>query len=86
MTKLKTITLTIGDDPSHVVCPGHVNAKVFNRAFKNEGWDSCGRYKVSELSYIYAVKKEKGKNGRFSFKTVQPDFKGAKKFTICRWD
>lgn len=82
-TKLKTITLCRGDDPSTVVCPGHVSAKVFNQAFKNEGWDSLGAYKQSELRYIYAV--VLNKKNRF-MKEVRPDFPGAKKFTTCRWD
>lgn len=85
-TALKTITLTIGDDPSHVVCPGHVDIKTFNQAFKNEGWDSVGHYKKDEISYIYAVKQEANANGRFKFKEVAPNSPGAKKFTISRWD
>lgn len=54
-TKLKTMTL--GDthgNMSAVYCKGHVSAKVFNQAFKNEGWSDAG-YKQENLEYIYCI-------------------------------
>lgn len=36
---LKTITLGPDSGPIVSLCPGHVDAKIFNEAHINEGWD-----------------------------------------------
>ncbi len=36
---IKTITLGPESEPTVSLCPGHVDAKVFNEAYINEGWD-----------------------------------------------
>lgn len=86
-TKLKTITLVINDDPVTVICPGHVAQKVFNDAFKNEGWSERGGYKQKDLKYTYMVKK-KAKQKRYNFlmKEVPPGTPGAKPYTTTPWD
>lgn len=86
-TTKKTITLLIGDDPSHVICPGHVDIKEFNQASGNEGWnDGKGLgYKKDNLSYIYAYISNKSVKG-FKFNRCSPSHLKAKKFTIVNWD
>lgn len=84
-TKLKTITL--GDDPHTVICPGHVTQKVFNDAFKNEGWSERGSYKQKDLRYMYMEKqppRRKGDNAYF--KSSLPGKTGAKPYTVTSWD
>lgn len=84
--KLKTMTLTFQGDPTHVICPGHVDQKTFNKAFKAEGWSSAG-YKGKDLQYIYArVKDHPTKPEYFNFKVVSPSHPEAKPFTIVNWD
>lgn len=87
-TKLKTITLCAGDDnPTSVVCPGHVRQKEFNDAFKNEGWSKRGSYKQIDLEYIYMVKKPaKRKNHKFRLVISEPGKPGAKPYTHTPWD
>lgn len=76
---LKTITLFQNDDPCFVLCPGHVDKKTFNQAFKNEGWDQAS-YKQDDLRYEYWAQTGK------SFKKSLPTKKGSKKFTTAFWD
>lgn len=85
--KLKTTTLMRHHDPVSVICPGHVDAKTFNQAFKNEGWKSPGQYKQADLKYIYMTKR-KSKNPDYThfFKQVSPSVKGAKPYTSTSWD
>jgi len=86
MKKLKTSTLcTSSGDPVTVVCPGHVDAKTFNQAFKNEGWSERGSYSKDDIKYIYGIFVPK-KDGEFTFKMCSPTKVGAKKFTWTSWD
>lgn len=51
---LKTITL--GDDednPNFSICPGHVSAAVFNKAFQAEGWADEGEHTDEDLRHEY---------------------------------
>lgn len=87
MRKIKTITLSHGDDPSWVLCPGHVTAKIFNDAFKNEGWSNRGGYKQKDLSYEYWVKrKSRIKDCKFRMTSSVPGKPGARPYTIVSWD
>lgn len=81
---LKTMTLGLNDDPTAVICPGHVNAKVFNQALKDEGWSGLGTYKQDDLKYVYCIEKKLKK--RSKFKIVAPDYEGAKPYTWTSWD
>lgn len=76
---LKTITLGV-DNPTFVICPTHVDAKTFNKAFKAEGWSEQGNYAQSDLRYIYMIKS--GSN----YKECSPSAKGARRFTFTSWD
>lgn len=52
----KTKTLCRADDPdspSLVVCIGHVSAKLFNKAFQNEGWADEGEWQDEDLTQGY---------------------------------
>lgn len=80
----KTITLLNGDNPTQVICAGHIDAKTFNKAFKAEGWDSQGDYKQKELKFVYMVSKELKKGTKYT--EVMPYVKGAKKYTMAAWD
>lgn len=80
-TKKKTITLSIGADPSLVLCPGHVDQKTFNQAFKNEGWSEPGGYKQRDLEYGYFKKRKNG-----AFVRSVPGKEGVKPFTFANWD
>jgi len=84
MKTLKTMTLCIQDNPISVICPGHVNLKTFNRAFKAEGWSDIGDYE--KVEYIYGVKIPARKRGEWKFKQVPPETKGAKPYTWTSWD
>ena len=90
MEKLKTLTLRDKHgNMSFVVCKGHVSSKVFNKAFKAEGWSDSG-YKQKDLKYIYAIEK-KGKEDskgffKYKLKECSPDKYGAEKFTKTNWD
>lgn len=87
MKKLKTITLCHGDNPSWVLCPGHVPQKVFNQAHINEGWSPGGGYRQKHLTYEYWIKgpaKRKGDN--FYMKKSVPGKPGAKPYTVTTWD
>lgn len=51
---LKTMTLSRSDDddqPSLVVCEGHVKAAEFNQAFKSEGWADEGEWRDEDLTH-----------------------------------
>lgn len=83
-TVLKTMTLGHDDNPGIVICPGHVNAKTFNKAFRAEGWSGDGTYKQDDLQYVYC-KATKMKNGT-RYTKVTPEHKDAKPFTWTSWD
>ena len=78
------MTLSHDGDPCAVICPGHVAAKTFNKAFKAEGWSSAGRYRQEDLSYVYC-KATKMKYGT-RYKKVNPEHKDARPFTWTAWD
>lgn len=79
--KLKTITLSDKtDDPLCVICPGHVDHKTFNKAFKEEGWNDIGHFRQDCLAYVYMIKTKD------IYKKVPPSKKGAKPFTWTPWD
>lgn len=81
---LKTVTLGRSNDPSIVLCPGHVTAKVFNQAFKDEGWSGGGTYRQEDLAYEYwTMTIRKGKE---LYKPSLPNKKNAQPFTFTRWD
>lgn len=81
--KLKTKTLTDREkNPTVVICPGHIEARKFNSAFKNEGWKGTSDYKQSEIRYEYWKVAAGGK--RF-YRTVPGRF-GAKPYTVTSWD
>lgn len=67
-----------------VICPGHVDNKRFNQAFKYEGWSSPGNYTQDELTYGYRREK-KLKNGS-RFIVCSPSHPDARKFTWTSWD
>ena len=52
--KLKTITIGGRGDPHYTLCRGHVNATVFNKAYKAEGWQGDWVAK-SELKHEYWI-------------------------------
>lgn len=83
-TVLKTITLGSDGNPSVVICPGHVDAKTFNKAFVAEGWDADS-YKQDVLKYVYCIEKHL-KSGITKFKQVAPNVEGAKPYTWTSWD
>ncbi len=85
---LKTMTLFSDEsNPSTVVCPGHVGQKVFNQAFRAEGWKPGGAYKQKDLKYTYMVKrKPRNKWSNFRMKEVPPQTKGARPYTVTPWD
>lgn len=87
-TKLKTITLeSMSGNPGIVLCPGHVTQKVFNDAFKNEGWSERGSYKQKDLTYEYWVTRPaRNKNEEFCMKRSVPGKDGAKPYTVTSWD
>lgn len=83
----KTITLQNSGGPSMVLCPGHVDQKTFNDAFKNEGWSERGSYKQADLLYEYWVKKPaKAKYQDFWMQRSVPGKPGAKPYTRTSWD
>jgi hypothetical protein len=87
MKKLKTITLCQDDNPSWVLCPGHVTQKQFNDAFKNEGWSERGSYKQKDLKYEYWVAgPARRKSDKFYMKQSLPGKPGAKPYTVTPWD
>jgi hypothetical protein len=78
-------TMTLGkNEPSVVICPGHVSAKVFNKAYQAEGWSGSGGYKQDVLKYVYCIEKKLKKG--LKFKQVAPNVEGAKPFTWTSWD
>ncbi len=83
-TRLKTQTLgpRNQDNPMHVLCPGHVDSKTFNQAFKNEGWSEKGSYKQADLNYLYG---RKSKNGSWQFH-LAPTAARARRITVASWD
>lgn len=82
--ELKTITLGMDDNPSVVICPGHVDVKTFNKAYKSEGWGDIGTYKQDDLKYVYCIEKPLKKGSRY--KQVAPNVEGAKPYTWTSWD
>lgn len=76
MKTLKTITLTDKQgNPAWTLCPGHVSAKTFNKAFKAEGWNT-DPYLDKDLYFQYWRKLKSG-----MFKKCSPEAKGAKPYT-----
>lgn len=57
--------------------------KVFKKAFKQE-WEGDFN-EDNKIQYVYAVK-VKNKKCVESFKQVEPDYKGAKPYTIQMWE
>lgn len=80
-TRLKTHTLGYRDNPTMVVCLGHVDAKTFTAAFLNE-WVGDAVFKQEHLRYVYARGPKKGK----AWKTLPPTAKGALPYTEADWD
>lgn len=80
---IKTVTLFSDDNPIAVICPGHVDAKIFNKAFKAEGW-SGDPYKDSDMEYVYLLEKQRKKGT--SYRRVKATTPGAKPYTWVRWD
>ena len=76
----KTITLSDKGGPVRVICPGHIGRKIFNNAFKAEGWSSHRSWTQKELTYEYW--KKTGNQYRLS----SPDKQGAKRFTVANWN
>ncbi len=80
--KTKKTTITYADrsgNPCAVLCPGHVAARTFNKAFGNE-WSEPGNYTNNDLKYEYWIVTER------KFKKVTPETLNAKKFTVTFWD
>lgn len=48
------------DNPSIVICLGHVTSDVFNKAFKSEGWGDEGEWIDEDLTWGYATFDKKG--------------------------
>lgn len=83
---LQTTTLGLRDDPTTVLCPGHVSAKTFNRAFISEGWSDAG-YKQKNLRYEYwRTLKANRKSHDFRMKKSVPGKPGAQAVTVADWD
>lgn len=83
MKKLTTTTLEFNDNPTWVLCPGHVSQKDFNAAFKRE-WRDNGGYKQKDLSYEYWTVNENSKG--VYFKKSVPGKNDSKPYTVARWD
>lgn len=75
---LSTETLFIGDDPVWVTCRGHVDIKLFNKAYKQE-WSGDG-YTQKDLKYEYWKKTKLG------YTRSAPGKPGAVPLTIVYWD
>jgi len=82
-TKKKTVTLSINDDPSMVLCKGHVSAGEFNQAFQNEGWSDPGDYRQKDLCHTYVRETKHGYNFK---KMGRIDLKGMIPVTVTTWD
>jgi len=81
INELETITLGgrhEDDDPTYTICPGHVDAKTFKKAWKKEGW-SPSDTDQNELSYEYWIEGKKG------WKRSAPGVKGAVPVTVRGW-
>lgn len=87
-TNKKTTTLSDNNgEPISVICPGHVNQRTFNDAFKNEGWSARGAYRQKDLEYIYMVKRPSPiKRHNFRMVLSAPGRNGAKPYTYTKWD
>jgi hypothetical protein len=76
---LKTITLGYGeDDPAVSICPGHVTATAFNKAWKAEGWDG-GRISKADIFHEYWRPFRKG------WRKCEETHKQAQPFTASYW-
>lgn len=76
---IETITLEVMEDnPAWSLCPGHVNAKTFNKAYEAEGWEGDTVTK-DDLKYEY------WKRTRTGYRKVEAGTKGAKPFTVMEW-
>lgn len=81
-TVLKTMTLSDDEqNPIVSLCPGHVDAATFNKAFGAEGWSGGGELHDSELKHEYWRKS--GKHGGWK-KTTAADPE-SKPFTVSGW-
>ena len=78
-TNKKTITLG-RDEPSTIVCRGHVLAPEFNKAFKNEGWSDAGSYTNKELAHVWGKKLKT----RIRFSALKKP--GLQPYTVTSWD
>lgn len=82
-TVLKTITLG-RDEPSFILCPGHVNPRTFNDAMRSEGWTGGGSYTEDDLKHEWWMTYTR--LGKTYYKRVDKDHKKAKPFTFTMWD
>lgn len=77
----RTMTLWYDEaNPAVTLCYGHVTAKVFNKAFRAEGWSGGDWIYKSELRHEHWAKK---KNGRWH--KVPAETKGARAVTVNDW-
>lgn len=78
--KLKTITLGRDcDNPDVSLCPGHVGAREFNKAFAAEGWSGGGRILKADMRHEWWKKLKR------SWKKSEKGAKGAKPVTVSDW-
>ena len=76
---LQTFTLFHDDNnPLWTLCPGHVDAKTFNKRFNNEGWEGDGAL-PEDLKYEYAIREG------VRFRKANEGDPGAEPFTIMEW-
>lgn len=78
--KLKTITICWRDNPVASLCPGHVDAKTFNKAYAAEGWKGNDPIEADEL--IFAWYRE---DSRGYYHACSHSAKGAKPYTVAGW-
>lgn len=76
---LKTITLSVDDNPIFTLCPGHVGIRAFNVALKNEGW-VCDPVAKTEVAKEFWVQTRRG-----FYKRSEKTDKNAKPYTVMSW-
>jgi hypothetical protein len=80
METLKTFTLGDDDDnPLRSLCPGHVDAQTFTKAWIAEGWDSEGTFDSGDLRHEWWV------NNGETWKVSTEGVPGAQAVTVMDW-
>lgn len=77
--ELKTITIGDDDQPYFSLCPGHVDAATFNKAFSAEGWSSDARADETDIEHEYWTREGD------HYKRSTQDDPNAEPFTVSEW-